>query len=78
MMLKISKTKFTKHLKSKTIWDKKLSRQKRGAAMLGFGALTSVTAGAVIASSQGSIFGSCGGTDQNREDVDFVLTQRKK
>ena len=43
--------------------------------MLAFGALTAVTAGAGIACSLGSIFGSCGGTDQNREDIHFALTQ---
>ena len=52
-----------------------LSRQKRGPAKLAFGALTAVTAGAGIACSLGSICGSCGGTDQNREDIDFALTQ---
>ena len=55
--------------------QKTLSSEKPGPAMLAFGALTSVTAGAGIACSLGSIFGSCGGTDQNREDIDFALTQ---
>ena len=46
--------------------QKTLSRQKRGPAMLAFGGLTAVFAGAGIACSLGSIFGSCGGTDQKR------------
>ena len=46
--------------------------------MLAFGALTAVTAGAGIACSLGSIFGSCGGTDKNREDIHFALTQMEE
>ena len=76
MMLKISKTKFTKQSeKTNDLGQKTLSRQKRGPAMLAFGALTAVTAGAGIACSVGIIFGSCGGKDQNREDIGFALTQ---
>ena len=57
-------TKFTKHFEKNDLGQKTLSRQKRGPAMLAFGALTAVTAGAGIACSLGSIFGSCGGTNQ--------------
>ena len=65
-----------KTLKEKNeLGQKTLSRQNRGPAMLAFGALTAVTAGAGIACSPESIFVSCGGTDQNREDIDFALTQ---
>ena len=37
------------------------NREKRGAPLVAFGALTALTAGAGIACAVGSIFGSCGG-----------------
>ena len=41
--------------------------------LVAFGAVTVLTAGAGIACSVGSIFGSCGGASRNREDIDFAL-----
>ena len=50
-------------------------RTKRGAGLIALGALTAVTAGAGIACSLGSIFGACGGSSQDREDIDLALSQ---
>ena len=50
-------------------------RTKRGAGLIALGALTAVTAGAGIACSLGRIFGACGGSSQDREDIDFALSQ---
>ena len=48
-------------------------RNRRGVPLIAFGALTAVTAGAGIACSIGSIFGACGGSTKNRDDIDFAL-----
>ena len=50
-------------------------RTKRGAGLITLGALTAVTAGAGIARSLGSIFGACGGSSRDREDIDLALSQ---
>ena len=50
-------------------------RTKRGAGLIALGALTAVAAGAGIACSLGSIFGACGGSSQDREDIDLALSQ---
>ena len=50
-----------------------LERNRRGVPLIAFGALTAVIAGAGIACSIGSIFGACGGSTKNRDDIDFAL-----
>ena len=50
-------------------------RTKRGAGLIAVGALTAVTARAGIACSLGSIFGACGGSSREREDIDLALSQ---
>ena len=50
-----------------------LEGNRRGVPLIAFGALIPVTAGAGIACSIGSIFGSCGGTTKKRDDNDFGL-----
>ena len=50
-------------------------RTKRGAGLIALGALTAVTAGAGTACSLGSIFGACGGSNRDREDIDLALSQ---
>ena len=50
-------------------------RTKRGAGLIALGALTAVTAGAGIACSLGSIFGACGGSSRDREDIDLALSK---
>ena len=63
---------------SQTLAANKLNnREKRGVPLVAFGALTALTAGAGIACAVGSIFGSCGGASQNREDIDFALKNYK-
>ena len=48
-------------------------REKRAAPLLAFGELTALTAGAGIACSVGSIFGGCGGSSRNRDNIDYAL-----
>ena len=48
-------------------------RNRRGVPLIAFEALTAVTAGAGIACSIGRIFGACGGSTKNRDDIDFAL-----
>ena len=55
--------------------DSTHKRNKRGLPILAFGALTAATAGAGIACSLVSIFGMCGKSSGNREDIDFALNQ---
>ena len=55
--------------------DSTHKRNKRGLPIIAFGALTAATAGAGIACSLGSIFGMCGESSSNREDIDFALNQ---
>ena len=50
-------------------------RTKRGAGLIALGALTAVTAGAEMACSIGSIFGACGGSSRDRENIDLALSQ---
>ena len=50
-----------------------LERNRRGVPSIAFGALTAVTAGAGLACSIGIIFGACGGSTKNRDDIDFAL-----
>ena len=53
--------------------NKSNNREKRGAPLVAFGALTALTAGAGIACAVGSIFGSCGEASRNCEDIGFAL-----
>ena len=55
--------------------DSTHKRNKRGLPIVAFGALTAATAGAGITCSLGSIFGMCGKSSSNREDIDFALNQ---
>ena len=50
-------------------------RNKRGAGLIAFGALTALSAGAGIAYTLGSIFGSCGGSSHSQEDIDYALQE---
>ena len=50
-------------------------RSKRGAGLIAFGALTALSAGAGIACSLGSIFGSCGESSDSQEDIDYALQE---
>ena len=51
-------------------------RTKR-AGLIALGAHTAVTTGAGIASSLGSIFGACGGSSRDLEDIHSALSQIK-
>ena len=50
-------------------------RSKRGAGLIAFRALTALSAGAGIACSLGSIFGSCGESSHSQEDIDYALQE---
>ena len=50
-----------------------LERNRCGVPLIAFGAFTAVTAEAGTACSIGSIFGACGGSTKNRDDIDFAL-----
>ena len=48
-------------------------RNRGGVPLIAFGALAGVTAGTGFACSIGSIFGACGGSTKNRDDIYFAL-----
>ena len=50
-------------------------RSKRGAGLIPSGALTALSAGAGIACTLGSIFGSCGGSGHSQEDINYALQE---
>ena len=50
-------------------------RTRRGAGLIALGALKAVTAGTETSCLLGSIFGACGGSSQDREDIGFALSQ---
>ena len=51
------------------------NRSKRETGSTVFGALTALSAGAGIACTLGSIFGSCGGSNHSQEDIDYALQE---
>ena len=60
---------------NKTMRNYSANRNKRGAGLIAFGALTALSAGAGIACSLGSIFGGCGGSSHSQDDIDYALQE---
>ena len=60
---------------TKTMRNYSANRNKRGAGLIAFGALTALSAGAGIACSLGSIFGGCGGSSHSQDDIDNALQE---
>ena len=60
---------------TKTMRNYSANRNKRGAGLIAFGALTALSAGAGIACSLGSIFGGCGGSSHSQDDIDYALQE---
>ena len=50
-------------------------RSKRGAGLIAFGALTALAAGAGIACTLWSMFGSCGGSSHSQEGIGYALQE---